>query len=178
MQVRNLPPASLHAPVAKRTKASVLHTDIPGFKSLREYQQCVLSSAGERRPDMAKAAGSIPAGRTINGRESEWRGPRPITGWQKVRILPLPPTTRIKQNERHRQTLRMCDRSGERARLLIWWRASAQRGFESRHILQSWTSYRSGRTGRTLNPMAQAHRRFESCLVLHVRVAKTVDASS
>ena len=119
---------------------------------------------------MAKAAGSIPAGRTINGRESEWRGPRPITGWQKVRILPLSPTTRTKQNERDRQTLRMCDRSGERARLLIWWRASAQRGFESRHILQtcskSWTSYRSGRTGRTLNPMAHAHRRFESCLVL------------
>ena len=86
---------------------------------------------------MAKAAGSIPAGRTINGRESEWRGPRPITGWQKVRILPLPPTTRTKQNERHRQTLRMCDRSGERARLLIWWRASAHRGFESRHILQT-----------------------------------------
>ncbi len=106
------------------------------------------------------------------GRESEWRGPRPITGWQKVRILPLPPTTRTQQNEQHRQTLRMCDRSGERARLLIWWRASAQRGFESRHILQPcskhWTSYRSGRTGRTLNPMAQAHRRFESCLVLHV----------
>jgi hypothetical protein len=42
----------------------------------------------------------------------------------------------MKQNEQHRQTLRMCDRSGERARLLIWWRASAHRGFESRHILQ------------------------------------------
>ena len=129
--------AARTAPVAKRTKASVLHTDIPGFESLREYQQRVLSSAGERRLDMAKAAGSIPAERTINGRESEWRGPRPITGWQKVRILPLPPTTRIKPNEQHRQTLRMCDRSGERARLLIWWRASAHRGFESRHILQT-----------------------------------------
>ena len=78
----------------------------------------------------------IPAGVPTTGRESEWRGPRPITGWQKVRILPLPPTTRTKQNEQHRQTLRMCDRSGERARLLIWWRASAHRGFESRHILQ------------------------------------------
>ena len=42
LQVRNLPPAPHHAPVAKRTKASVLHTDIPGFESLREYQQCVL----------------------------------------------------------------------------------------------------------------------------------------
>ena len=41
-----------------------------------------------------------------------------------------------KKMKQHRQTLRMCDRSGERAGLLIWWRASAQRGFESRHILQ------------------------------------------
>ena len=30
--------------------------------------------------------------------------------------------------------------------------------------------YRSGRTGRTLNPLAQAQRRFESCLVLYVPV--------
>ena len=33
-------------------------------------------------------------------------------------------------------------------------------------ITETWTSYRSGRTGRTLNPPARAHRRFESCLVL------------
>lgn len=30
------------------------------------------------------------------------------------------------------------------------------------------TSYRSGRTDRTLNPVAHARRRFESCLVLHL----------
>jgi hypothetical protein len=35
-----------------------------------------------------------------------------------------------------------------------------------RHFVVSWTSYRSGRTGRPLKPAAKAHRRFESCLVL------------
>jgi hypothetical protein len=61
----------------------------------------------------------------------------------------------------------MLYRSGERPGLLTPLGFGPHRGFESHSILQIWTSYRSGRTGRTLNPMACAHRRFESCLVLH-----------
>ena len=57
--------------------------------------------------------------------------------------------------------------SGERPGLLTPLGFGPHRGFESHSILQIWTSYRSGRTGRTLNPMACTYRRFESCLVLH-----------
>jgi hypothetical protein len=64
-----------------------------------------LSSAVERLVYAEDVGSSILSARTtshpvlrafsgINGRESEWRGPRPITEWQKVRILPLPPSKR------------------------------------------------------------------------------------
>ena len=53
------------------------------------------------------------------------------------------------------------------------WRGSGlltRRPVDRNHSRPPRTSYRSGRTGRTLNPLAQAHCRFESCLVLCVPV--------
>ena len=79
-----------HAPVAKRSKAPVLHAGIPPFEI---------------------GAGVPPI---IKGREPEWRGPRPITEWQKVRIL-LYHQPNEDHHERPAQTRGLC-RTPERTK--------------------------------------------------------------
>src|SRR5262249_30072731 len=112
----------------------------PGFESLRRYQFSFLSSAAEHLPDK----------RESQGRYLE-EGP-------------------IQRGMIDGQTV---DSSIRTRSLKPEWRGSGlltRRPVDRNHPgppnNRTWTSYRSGRTGRPLKPAAQAHRRFESCLVL------------
>lgn len=121
-------------------RASRRHREGRRIEACRTHHQPTRSSVAEQSLDKRSTLVRIP------------------DGWTNTRGT----------HERLSQTsLWMLYRSGERPGLLTPLGFGPHRGFESHSILQIWTSYRSGRTGRTLNPMACAHRRFESCLVLH-----------
>jgi len=85
---RKMENAAASRSLRQAAKASALHADIPGFESLREHHAS-LAQLAERGRDMAEAAGSYPARRTINAPVAQWQSNRLISDrcWSDSRLV-------------------------------------------------------------------------------------------
>jgi hypothetical protein len=149
----------------------------PGFESLRRYASLAQLVRASARPAEGPRFESV---RTHHPSLAQQQSARPISERRQGQHLEEEPTCPKRRGPYVEpvQTGAACSRSQHRTwtrSLKPEWRGSGL--LTRRHVARNhpgppvfhncWTSYRSGRTGRTLNPLACAHRRFESCLVLH-----------